>query len=270
MKLLSTILSLSAMAYQGAAFAPSTDSISTMKKEKDQPTKPCSGPCSSCATCPFASATTTTKKNRKTTALPSATTDEIMKMTERSPCLPFILRPQNCKGYVGDVGFDPCYFSDRWNMEYLREAELKHGRICMLAWTGWVAVDLGFRVYPTPDGWSGISAFDAADAFSTIDATSAQGFWASPLANLFYALAIPELYQLSRVNEMLTEGKTSRAAGDLGWDFLSFLTDRSQEDVDRMKLAELKHARLGMLAFSAVYVQNQLGAHEFPYMGQFS
>ena len=32
----------------------------------------------------------------------------------------------------GDRGFDPLYFSDFLDIKWLREAELKHGRICML------------------------------------------------------------------------------------------------------------------------------------------
>lgn len=208
-----------------------------------------------------------TRTVNQKTQLYTYTTQEITALSERSPCLPFVLRPQGCKGYVGDVGFDPCYFSSRYEIEYLREAELKHGRICMLAWTGWVAVDLGARVYPVPDGWADINALSAHDAFVTIDSSDPQGFWASPLANLLYFLAIPEMYQFKRVNEMLTEGKSSRAAGDLGWDYLGFLKGKSQEDVDKMKLAEIKHARLGMLAFSGVVIQSTMAGHtEFPYV----
>ena len=33
------------------------------------------------------------------------------------------------------------------------EAELKHGRMCQLAVVGFAAVDLGARVYPTPDAY---------------------------------------------------------------------------------------------------------------------
>ena len=46
-------------------------------------------------------------------------------------------------------------------MDYLREAEIKHGRICMLAWTGWVAVDLGARIYPLPQEWEGLTSATA-------------------------------------------------------------------------------------------------------------
>ena len=202
----------------------------------------------------------------RSSSLSVATTDELRNF-ERSESLPFLLRPQNLKGYVGDVGFDPLGFSDRFSMEYLREAELKHGRVCMLAWTGWVAVDLGFRVYPAPEGWMDLTSLSAHDALVTIDPSDPQGFWASPLANLLYALAIPELYQFKRVNEMLREGKCStRAAGDLGWDYLGYLRGRTEEEVNEFKLQEIKHARLGMLAFSAVVAQSAyVGSEVFPY-----
>jgi len=69
------------------------------------------------------------------------------------------------------------------------------------------------------------------------------------------------------VNEMLVNGFTSREAGDLEWDYLYFLKGKSKEEVDEMKLKELKHARLGMLAFSGVVMQSAvIGATSFPYI----
>ena len=189
-----------------------------------------------------------------------------MRPRKKSKDLVNALNPSLSYGYVGDVGFDPFNISKNWSMKYLREAELKHGRVCMLAWSGWVAVDLGVRVYPVPEGWANLSLLSAHDAFVTADPSDPQGFWASPLANLLYAIAIPELYALKSVNHMLTEGKSEhRVAGDLGWDGLGFLTDKSKEDVDRMKLRELKHARLGMLAFGGVVTQAAMGSESFPY-----
>ena len=43
---------------------------------------------------------------------------------------------------VGDVGFDPLGFSAIIDMRWLREAELKHGRVCMLAATGMIVQDV--------------------------------------------------------------------------------------------------------------------------------
>lgn len=52
---------------------------------------------------------------------------------------------------VGDIGFDPLQISDMVPLAWSREAELKHARVCMLAFAGWVSVDLGFRVPYAPE-----------------------------------------------------------------------------------------------------------------------
>jgi len=55
----------------------------------------------------------------------------------KSKAVPFLSAPANLDGSMaGDVGFDPLGFSNYIDPKWLREAELKHGRICMLAWTG--------------------------------------------------------------------------------------------------------------------------------------
>jgi len=197
----------------------------------------------------------------------SLSSSEINILNERSEALPFAPRPQNCKGYVGDVGFDPFSFSEKCSMEYLREAEIKHGRVCMLAWTGWVAVDLGLRIYPIPEAWRDLTSLSAHDALVTMAPEDPQGFWGSPLALLLYAIGIPELVQWESVGEMIREGKSDRVAGDLNCDVLGFLKGKTPEEVNVMKLKELKHARLGMLAFAGVVTQSAvMGAAEFPYI----
>ena len=48
--------------------------------------------------------------------------------------------PQVLKGWVGEEkGFDPLGVTDALPVYWVREAELKHGRICMLATVGWIA-----------------------------------------------------------------------------------------------------------------------------------
>jgi hypothetical protein len=42
----------------------------------------------------------------------------------------------------GDVGFDPLGFSDVFDIKILREAELKHGRIAMLATLGLIVQEV--------------------------------------------------------------------------------------------------------------------------------
>ena len=43
---------------------------------------------------------------------------------------------------AGDVGFDPLGISSLIDVKWLREAELKHGRVCMLASTGMIVQDV--------------------------------------------------------------------------------------------------------------------------------
>ena len=56
-----------------------------------------------------------------------------MAVAKASKAMPFLTAPA-CQGtgLVGDAGFDPLYLSDFMDVKWLREAELKHGRICML------------------------------------------------------------------------------------------------------------------------------------------
>ena len=74
---------------------------------------------------------------------------------------------------AGDVGFDPLGFSNHElgpfdtaaeHMAWIREAEIKHGRVCMLAALGWIGVDLGVKAPGLPAGLKGLSAFQAHDA----------------------------------------------------------------------------------------------------------
>ncbi|CAE7658448.1 unnamed protein product, partial [Symbiodinium microadriaticum] len=44
-----------------------------------------------------------------------------------------------CLTYNGRAEFDPLGFSDLIDIKWLRESELKHGRVCMLATIGFVA-----------------------------------------------------------------------------------------------------------------------------------
>lgn len=56
-----------------------------------------------------------------------------------SESVPFLKQPAMLDGTLaGDVGFDPLGFSDIFDVKVLREAELKHGRIAMLAVLGWL------------------------------------------------------------------------------------------------------------------------------------
>jgi len=83
-----------------------------------------------------------------------------MKMQDRSLAMPFLSSPPALDGTMaGDVGFDPLGFSNYFDLKWLREAELKHGRICMLGCLGFLTQE---KVRPPPR--------EARPAFSPISA----------------------------------------------------------------------------------------------------
>lgn len=62
---------------------------------------------------------------------------------QMSPSVPFLKTPEALDGSApGDIGFDPLGFSTLADIKFLREAEIKHGRIAMLAAAGSIAQDI--------------------------------------------------------------------------------------------------------------------------------
>jgi len=170
-----------------------------------------------------------------------------------STALPFLEYPPNLAGYVGDAGFDPFRFSDFVPMDFLREAELKHGRICQLAIVGFAAVDCGYRIFPTPEAYEGLTSVTAHDALVEYGA----------MGQLFLWIGLAESLSTVAVMQML--GGSGRAPGDFGLDPVGFLTGDEEADND-MKLKEITHCRLAMVAFSGMVTQAVLTQGPFPYV----
>ena len=74
-------------------------------------------------------------------ALPSRAGKVVMS-DDLSAAIPFVKKPKNLNGeLLLDIGFDPAGFTngvDAAQIENFRVAELKHGRVCMLAATGFL------------------------------------------------------------------------------------------------------------------------------------
>jgi light-harvesting complex I chlorophyll a/b binding protein 1 len=173
---------------------------------------------------------------------------------EKSPAVPFLPYPENCRGYVGEeTGFDPVGFSNYFPMDYLREAELKHCRMAMLAIVGFVVVDLGARVQPLPESWQGLTAATAHDKMVEYGA----------LGNIALFVCILEMVSYIGVSQML-QG-SGREPGNFGFDPLGFLKDKSEEEIKTMKMKELSNGRLAMMAFGGAVTQSVLYDSGFPY-----
>jgi len=171
-----------------------------------------------------------------------------------SESLPFLEYPPNLEGYVGDFGFDPFRFSDFVPMDFLREAELKHGRMCMLAVVGFAAVDCGFHIYPMPAAYEGLTSVTAHDALVKQGAMGQILLWIS-LAEIISTIAVTQMLNGS-----------GRQPGDFGLDPLGFLKGATPEYEADMQLKEITHCRLAMFAFSGMVTQAVLTQGPFPYL----
>ena len=214
-------------------------------------------------------------------AMPERKWDSMVDPTERSKAVPFLPRPINLDGsMVGDFGFDPFYLSSipkdfsgfiqppQWEeksiptLYWMREAELKHGRVAMLAWFGWVATDGAFG-FPLRFPGEVYSVENIPNAYFAHDVLVEQG----SMGFLLLAVTFIE-FCTGAVLVEVAKGENDREAGDFGLDPLSFLKDKSQEDINTMKLKELQNGRAAMMAFAGVATQTALETsnHAFPYI----
>uniref|UniRef100_A0A7S0PVT2 Uncharacterized protein n=1 Tax=Coccolithus braarudii TaxID=221442 RepID=A0A7S0PVT2_9EUKA len=169
-------------------------------------------------------------------------------MMLKSQALPFIDAPPKLDGTMaGDVGFDPLSLSEAYNIKYLREAELKHGRICMLALVGFASVDLGLLAPGAPK----VSSLLAHDV------TVKSGH----MLLLLFTVAIFESLSYNAIAEMMS-GETDREPGDYCLDPYNWAAGNKRK---RMQESEIVHCRLAMMAFSGMVTQSALKEIAFPY-----
>jgi len=180
--------------------------------------------------------------------VPSTTRAAAPLMQDKSQALPFLKRPASLGApgtMAGDVGFDPLEISNKVNIQWLREAELKHARVCMLAWAGFVAVDCGFRVPFAPEV-SSLYAHDAAVE-------------KGPMLGLLIPLAVVEvLAGIPKCFQILNDPDAA-AGGDYKFDPLGFGGGRELEE------KELANGRAAILGFSGIVTQASLTGNGFPY-----
>lgn len=135
-----------------------------------------------------------------------------MAMQDKSYAMPFLSRPPALDGSMaGDVGFDPLGFSNYFDLKWLREAELKHGRVCMLGAFGFLVQEQVNLPLP------GFDNKLATEAFFTVPAG---GLW-----QIFFTLGAIEIITNNGALTPATMFARGRAPGDLGFDPLKLSTD---------------------------------------------
>jgi hypothetical protein len=157
------------------------------------------------------------------------------------------------KGMPGITGpldfFDPLGYSEaegvtEGKIRFYREAELKHGRVAMLAALGFL---VGEQFHPLFGG--------------NVDVPSYVAFQASPLQPFFFpvvlSMAVFEVFSVftfANPKEGMWEIKADHTPGDLGFDPLG-LKPTDAKELAEMQTKELNNGRLAMFAIAGMVGQ---------------
>jgi len=161
----------------------------------------------------------------------------------KSKAMPFLDLPTTLDGTLaGDVGFDPLGLSEiddlGIDLYWLREAEIKHGRVAMLAATGvlWVETFGPLPGWPLAEGRSQMDVFwDAWDEH--------------PNAVVAALVFISVIEAVSGVAATAGRESGERVPGDFGFNPLGF------KYTEEIALKEIKNGRLAMWAVAGMIMQ---------------
>mmetsp|Transcript_7425 Transcript_7425/g.12914 ORF Transcript_7425/g.12914 Transcript_7425/m.12914 type:complete len:253 (+) Transcript_7425:79-837(+) len=160
-------------------------------------------------------------------------------------------------GFGGSYEFDPCGFSTNYPalVPWFREAELKHGRVAMLAFLGLIGPDVGR--FP----------FDACQD-SSVDVLNAHNKLIGPglgEGQMWVMMVVVGAIESVRFKQLGLnfEGLTLESAGDFG---IKLFAPGTEEGMESMKTRELKNGRLAMLAVGGCLTQAAaFDIHHFPF-----
>jgi hypothetical protein len=177
---------------------------------------------------------------------------------EGTKALPFGSSPDTLDGsLVGDVGFDPIGFSTApfasfnnplyvegnfmSDIEWLREAELAHGRIAQLAVVGFIWPGL-IGTFPGVEDFGGVDAYSELNPFKALSTV--------PEAAIYQIVAGMAWIEYNRIIRIKEQG-SNRILGDIGVGYPGawnpFNLNYTPEEYAEKQLQEIKHCRLAMI-----------------------
>lgn len=182
-----------------------------------------------------------------------------------SQALPFTFGPDTLDGsMIGDVGFDPVGFSScdmaaffdkdatdsMSSLQWMREAEIAHGRIAQLAVLGFIVPAL-IGTFPGNE-WTGVDAYSNTNPIEALSQV--------PNLALFQIVAAASWVELRRVQFIKEEG-SSRLPGDIRLGqgdgrYNPFGLEFTPEQYQDKQLQEIKHCRLAMMGAFGLILQN--------------
>merc|ERR1712224_465257 len=160
-----------------------------------------------------------------------------------SQALPFAPKPKLLDGTMaGDVGFDPFGLAgkEKKDLEYMREAEIKHSRLAMLAVVGWPLAELwdkpladavGLPALLTKSGGSPSILNGGLDKISV-------AYWVA-------IVALAGIVEIENM-KMKDEKAKNYVLGDCNFDPLNFYPKDKQGQM-QMLTKEIKHGRIAMM-----------------------
>jgi hypothetical protein len=170
--------------------------------------------------------------------------------SSRSKCAHLSMSITDLPGITAPFGFfDPLGLSKDWGAEEIakvREAELKHGRVAMLAFVGILAgeaVEFSSPLYGDKIVGPAVYQFQEADQLTGF------GF-------AFFIVGLISIIEGLGVQRLWADGKvrTDIVNGDLGWDPLSLKPD-DEDKLAELQTKELNNGRLAMIGVAGAIVQ---------------
>ena len=176
-------------------------------------------------------------------------------LPEMSQSLPFMKRPDALTGALaGDVGFDPLGFAKtEADLMNYREAEIKHGRLAMLAAAGWPISEvfdkkIAAALHMTP-------LLDANDRVPSVLngglGKVSPAYWILCLG----AAAAVDFYGINKSKS----NDPAYFPGNLGFDPLGAYP-KNEDGKEWMQLAEIKNGRLAMIAVFGFAIQEAISS----------
>lgn len=165
---------------------------------------------------------------------------------------------------VGGVAFDPLSLAklgqgesfDTFpsmfpNVQFLQEAEIKHGRQAMIAWTG---------IWATHQGGMGLG-MHIPGLPAENDWTKALGVLATEQPGLFVGIllfiAVCEGESVGHSGDNF-RGQSTKTPGDLNFDFMGLASKMTPEQAERYKIVETKNGRAAMIAMASLFAYESI------------
>ena len=161
---------------------------------------------------------------------------------EMSASVPFLLKPKNLAGYVGDVGFDPLGLAEQFDIKWLRESEIKHGRSAMLATLGFVV-----QQFVTLPGYTHVDDSNLGPTAVGLE----------PMLQIVLWMGVLEFWTNKgnvTMETMFTD--PARVPGNLGFDPMGLMVGKTKEEQELLQYKEIKNGRLAMLAIGGMIHHN--------------